>query len=123
MKVFIREAISSTEGHLMCHVLAGLTSLCQSQRWGALSYPCSTPQTSQQHFHALCLLRSDSQPDLQCLVHILPRGPVLPLSGLELLAKMLRASIICAFSGFEFQKKLSSTRCCLQPLLQGLKMV
>lgn len=69
-----------------------------------------------------CLLRSHCT-GLQCLLHGLPRGPVVVLSSLELLAKMLRASIICALSGFKFQKKLSSTRCCLQPLLHGLRMV
>lgn len=62
-----------------------------------------------------------AQPGLQCL--LLPRGPVAALSGLELPPKMLRAGIICALSGFKFQKRLSSTRCSLQPLLHGLKMV
>ena len=36
-------------------------------------------------------------------------------------AKMLRASIICALSGFKLQKKLSSTRHCFHPLLHGLR--
>lgn len=122
MKVLVREAILLTRetSHLSC---AGWTCFPLPEPVvESIELPLQPPlkPASSTSMHCVCSAQTP-QPGLQWLV--LPPGPVVALSGLELLAKMLRASIICALSGFKFQKKLSSTRCCLQPLLHGLKMV
>lgn len=84
----------------------------------------------------LCRYHSDQSPAFSCTVpapwfgclasstgSIYSPGGLVCSQWFRIAAKMLRVNIIHALSGFKLQKKLSSTRRCLQPLLYGLKIV